>query len=162
MKLVYAMLTIVSVIAITSFTPAQFPTQPYISKNFNVLPIKNLKFTNPLLKISFDGGLCPDGDNGHVCHTDLTITRDGKYTFYGEQGNRKQGNLEVAEFNALINDINNGDFTVLKAKKFAGLCPTAYDGAEETYTFYTPRGLEIIASCQVAIDDKSPFFIKVR
>lgn len=61
----------------------------------------------------------------------------------------------------MAQEINNADFVTMKSKKFTGDCPTANDGQEVTYTFYTRKGVEVIASCQVAIDGKSPLFVQV-
>lgn len=69
-----------------------------------MLPIKNSQFSNPLLKISFDGGLC---HNGHIYDSELIINQDEQYKFYGNKGNKKQGKLQKTELNALINIINN-------------------------------------------------------
>jgi hypothetical protein len=66
--------------------------------------------------------------------------------------------LELAELEQQINT----DFVALKSKKFTGECPTANDGDEATYTFYTKAGFEVIASCKVAIDQKSALFLTVE
>ena len=113
-----------------------------------------------LLKISFDGGLAPGGQTGHH---EFVVTREGNYSFSGDVSvKKKTGVVLKADLDALAQEINNADFVTMKSRKFTGDCPTAYDGEEATYTFYTQKGVEVIASCQVAIDGKSALFVKVE
>jgi hypothetical protein len=66
------------------------------------------------------------------------------------------------DLDELARQIDTADFVALKSKEFTGQCPTAYDGEEATYTFVTPKGIEVLASCKIAIDEKSALFMKVR
>lgn len=117
-----------------------------------------------LLKISFDGGLVPDKNNvtgGRPGHSEFVVTREGNYSFRGDVRPKKKGVLTKWDLDELVRQIHASDFVALKSKKFTGECPTAYDGDEATYTFYTKAGVEVIASCTVAIDEKSALFLKV-
>lgn len=101
-----------------------------------------------LVFITYIGGLCPDG----VCKTERIILKDGS----SSDPNTIRVNRE--SLTTLTNLINSTDFEKLRENKFSGTCPTAYDGQEVTYTFYTSHGPEIIASCQTQIDVNHPLF----
>ncbi len=111
-----------------------------------------------VLKISFDGGLVPDGRTGH---SEFVVTRAGNYSRIGDVGRIRKGVLSKLELEELIQDINSADYVALRSKEFTGDCPTAYDGDEVTYIFYTQKGVEVIASCKFEIDMKSALFKKV-
>ena len=50
------------------------------------------------------------------------------------------------------------DWGAVMAKPFEGECPTAFDGAELTWTIQTPAGPVEIADCTIAVDyDADPF-----
>jgi hypothetical protein len=124
----------------------------------------NLKPSDVLLKVSYDGGLVPDRKSisgGHTGHSEFVVTRDGKYSIDGDVAPKSKGELQGSDLNELVGQINDADFVALRSRKFTGECPTAYDGVEVTYSFHTRTGVEIIASCEVEIDAKSPLFIKV-
>ena len=110
-------------------------------------------YTNNLLQISYSGGMCPSG----VCSSTKSILKDGSFLVNGELKTK----ISEQEINELQSLIASTDFASVKAVKFIGTCPTAYDGQELTYIFYTPKGLETIASCQVKIDINSPLFAKI-
>jgi hypothetical protein len=118
-----------------------------------------------LLKMSFDGGLVPDSNNisgARTGHSEFVVTRDGAYSLSGDVVRRKRGWLPKSELGELARLIDATDFDALKLTKFTGECPTAYDGAEVTYSFYTRKGVEVLASCKVAIDVESPLFATAR
>ena len=69
-----------------------------------------------------------------------------------------KGMLADVEFIALNKHIANANFQKIKAKKFTGDCPTAYDGTEAIYTITTEKGIEVIKSCETAIDKNDPLF----
>jgi hypothetical protein len=116
------------------------------------------------MKISFDGGLVPDRSKltgGHTGHVEFAITRAGNYSWSGDVTPKKKGVLSRVDLDELVQQMDAADFVQLKSKKFTGQCPTAYDGEEATYTFVTPKGIEVLASCTIAIDEKSALFMKV-
>jgi hypothetical protein len=111
-----------------------------------------------LLTIRYTGGMCPNG----ACDTLLTINRDGTYARTSAQTPPKRGTLSPAQVAALTREMARADFARMKAVKFTGTCPSAYDGQELTYTFFTASGPEVLASCTVDIDEASPLFVAVQ
>lgn len=111
-----------------------------------------------VLKISFDGGLVQGDRTGHH---EFVVTRAGNYSRAGDVDRIRKGVLSIPELDELIQDINSADYVALKSKAFTGTCPSAYDGDEVTYTFYTQKGVEVISSCKFEIDMKSAVFKKV-
>jgi hypothetical protein len=63
---------------------------------------------------------------------------------------------------ALDGAVKTTNFDAIRARKFTGECPTAYDGQETIYEFGTPTGTERIASCETEIDPNQPVFAAVR
>lgn len=121
-------------------------------------PDVNLSPSDVVLKISFDGGLVADGRTGHH---EFVVTRAGNYSRTGDVDRIRKGVLSKLELEELIQEINSADYVALKSKAFTGTCPSAYDGDEATYTFYSQKGVEVIASCKFEIDMKSALFKKV-
>src|SRR3989344_6873852 len=101
--------------------------------------------SNKLLQIYFHGGLCPDGE----CNSTTVFTEHGNVIVNGSLKTTLIPN-EVIKFKQLI---ENTDYITIKSKKFTGMCPTAYDGSETIYTFYTNHGNEVISTCQQVIDN---------
>lgn len=108
----------------------------------------------PLMRVSYSGGMCRGGG----CSSSLAFERDGSYTSTSGQDKPTKGKVPKADIDALAAEIARADFGKIKAVKFTGTCPTAYDGSEVTYTFLTLLGTQEVASCQVAIDKDSPLF----
>jgi hypothetical protein len=122
-----------------------------------------LERSEMLLKMSFDGGLVPDSNNisgGRVGHSEFIVTQGGAYSLTGDVTSRKSGSVPKSELDELAKLIEATDFDALKLKKFTGVCPAAYDGTEVTYSFYMRKGVEVLASCKVAIDVEAPLFAK--
>lgn len=92
-----------------------------------------------LLTIESRGGLCPQG----TCSIEKSV--------YNSKDTKK---LEIL--------INSANYNEIRTKKFTGLCPTAYDGQEAIYIFYTKHGNEKVSSCDTAIDYNSELFIEVE
>lgn len=111
-----------------------------------------------VLRIRASGGMCPDG----VCGTETVLRLDGRFTRTVGKAAPTEGRIDAALAAAVARETAAANFTQLKAKPFTGLCPTAYDGPEFTYTFPTTRGDEAIGSCQVEIDWKHPLFVAVK
>ncbi|MBI4020522.1 MAG: hypothetical protein HY367_04265 [Candidatus Aenigmarchaeota archaeon] len=113
----------------------------------------------PLLRIEVIGGLCPYGG----CHSEIVMQKNGHYNHSAGNGfDYREGDLDAAMAGELAALIEKADFDAIRSKGFTGLCPTAYDGAEATYTFYTSRGPESVDSCVSEIDYTSPLFSKLR
>lgn len=107
-----------------------------------------------LLTVNKHGGRCRTGE----CFMKLAIYRDGRFEMKSNNGD-KSGAIALAEMAQLNNEINAADFAKIKAKKFTGDCPTAYDGQETTYTFYVKERTEAISDCSYAIDKNAPPFV---
>lgn len=106
---------------------------------------------NALVTVFSHGGLCM---NGNVCERRVTINKDGTILVDGT----RKGTLSKSVLQELEQLIQSADFAAIKAKKFAGTCPVAYDGQEQVYTFYLAKRTEKIASCEYEVDEKSPLF----
>lgn len=107
-----------------------------------------------LVRMYIHGGLCATGE----CSTTKTINRDGTVLVDGRFRKKLNGD-EVAR---LKNLIESADFAAVRSQKFTGICPTAYDGSEVIYTFYTRGGQETISSCEVVVDQTHPLFSQIR
>lgn len=120
-----------------------------------VAPAVNNK---PLFTVHIIGGLCIYGD----CSTDITVNRDASFLKKDGGGAQKDGVLDKKLVSDLGAEIDRTDFNAIKAKKFVGTCPTAYDGQENIYTFYLPNNPESISSCQYALDGNAPLWTKIH
>jgi hypothetical protein len=69
-----------------------------------------------------------------------------------------RGQLNPGKVEALVEIIRQTDFEAVRARPFTGTCPTAYDGQESVFAFYTGGGVEEVDSCQTEIDSNSPLF----
>ncbi|MCA9402954.1 MAG: hypothetical protein KC897_04170 [Candidatus Omnitrophica bacterium] len=111
-----------------------------------------------LLQVSNVGGMCEYGQ----CHTTLTVYQDG--TAGVQEGplekpvRERSFEVDQQDFMELIWLIETTDFESIRATKFTGTCPTAYDGAQYIYTFSTNRGKVILDSCENVIDPDSDLF----
>ena len=108
--------------------------------------------TSELLNIKSSGGLCP---NGNVCSSTKIIMNDGSILIDNKLKTK-------ADLTKLISLINTANFDEIRSKKFTGTCPTAYDGQEVTYTFYTLTVTQTISNCEFEIDNKSPLFSEIN
>jgi hypothetical protein len=118
-----------------------------------LVPTPILKHTL-LLKITRTGGLCPYGG----CHQELILDTEGAYTLTDGDTLTQQGIIDKSKISQLAEVINHANFNQIKAQPYTGICPTAYDGSEVTYTFCTSKGIESISSCKIAIDEHQPLF----
>ena len=108
-----------------------------------------------LLKVEISGGLCP----GNVtCSSRISIQGDGSWT---TESNTK-GKISLSKIEKLENLIDSTDFAIMKERKFTGTCPTAYDGQESIYTFYTLSREERISSCETNIDNDTRLFKEIN
>jgi hypothetical protein len=109
----------------------------------------------PVVGIRSFGGLCP---GGVVCQSELTIFADGTYLVVHDDMSESGGQLNPGKVEALVDIIRQTDFEAVRARPFTGTCPTAYDGQESVFAFYTESGVEEVDSCQTEIDSNSPLF----
>ena len=70
--------------------------------------------------------------------------------------------MPLVTIEALDQAIRATDFNELRSHPFNGTCPTAYDGQELIFDFWTPTTIERVAGCQVQIDWSSPLFVAVE
>jgi len=123
-----------------------------------------IKAQDPILKVISTGGMCPHG----ACRSEVIIDLSGSYTWTegpGQTGSeqlRGKGQIPSKEMQALLKEIEITDFEKIKSHKFAGTCPTAFDGQETTYVFPKTKGEEIIPSCKYAIDKNEPVIIHLN
>ena len=72
-------------------------------------------------------------------------------------------NLKIkTDLTKLTSLINTANFEEIRSKKFTGTCPTAYDGQEAIYTFYTLTETQTVSSCEFEIDNQSPLFSEIN
>jgi len=114
-----------------------------------------------LLEIQYGGGFCPIG----MCTTTYAISKTGFFTKDDNTGQNKVHlgqALDADKFNEVFREIETTDFAAIRSKPFTGVCPTAYDGQQVTYKFYTSRALETVSSCQTEIDYGLPLFVLLQ
>lgn len=109
--------------------------------------LPSLAVASPLVQMVMRGGLCVYGE----CHQTLTINDDQSYA-YAEGKKQSAGKLEDAQFAALQEALKQLDAKAVMEKPFTEICPSAYDGRESEYTFYSAQGQQTLASCTYIID----------
>ena len=112
--------------------------------------------TDALVTVQMRGGLCETGP----CDATVTLQRDGRLHSATKPPN-DLGAVSAESMAALNAAISTTDFAAMKARKFTGECPVAFDGLEFIFEFATPTGRQRIASCEVDIDWGSPLFVAV-
>jgi hypothetical protein len=112
--------------------------------------------SGPVVTVEARGGLCPAG----ACNSTVFLDGDGRVHSAAKPPN-DLGVASAASMSALVAAITSTDFASMKARKFTGQCPAAFDGQELVFTFGTPGGSQQLASCEVAIDWGSPLFVAV-
>lgn len=110
-----------------------------------------------LVNIEYRGGLCRYGP----CYERTSIYIDGSFIHSNAPDSEFRGTLDAVTMTELFLLIETTDFKALRAVKFTGECPTAYDGQETIYTFYWIGGTEVISNCQFVIDFHNPLFQKI-
>ena len=108
----------------------------------------------PLLTVERTGGLCVEGPCDRIVEIDTAGTVAEILPRQVTLGRVGRPLLE-----RLSAEMSRTDFSVLEARPFVGVCPTAYDGQETTYTFHLASGDEVVPSCKVAIEATSPLFV---
>jgi hypothetical protein len=118
----------------------------------SVLPVPS----GPLVTVTTRGGECVDGP----CGSAIAIERDGQVRQVAPQA-ADLGALPAAVLDALDSAVKTANFEAIRARKFTGECPTAYDGQEQIYEFSAPSGVQRVASCETEIDPNQPVFAAV-
>jgi hypothetical protein len=112
--------------------------------------------TGPLVTVTTQGGECVDDP----CGSTIVIERDGRI----HQATPAEADLGSAPPNALAaldTVVRTTNFDAIRARKFTGECPTAFDGQEIIYEFGAPGGVERVSSCETEIDPNEPVFAAV-
>jgi hypothetical protein len=111
--------------------------------------------SGPLVTVTTRGGECVNGP----CGSTVVIERDGR-VHQTAPNSAELGALSANALTAVDAAVRTTDFESVRARKFTGECPTAFDGQELIYEFGVPGGIERIASCETEIDaDQPPFSI---
>lgn len=108
-----------------------------------------------LVTVESQGGRCVAGD----CTSTINLDRGGQISGSRNGVAIVAPRLDPALVGPLVVAVDGADYARIMAVPFTGLCPTAVDGQEQTYTF-NPRGREVVtfASCTVEIDPTHPLF----
>jgi hypothetical protein len=112
--------------------------------------------TGPLLTVETRGGEC----FAAPCGMTVTVERDGRVHSAAKPPN-DLGTVPPDALAALDAAIRTTDYATLRARRFTGECPTAFDGQELVFEFGAPGGAQRIASCEVDIDFGQPLFVAV-
>jgi len=122
-----------------------------------IAPIASmLPGAGPLLTVTTRGGECVDGPCGSV----TIVERDGR-VHTTVPGAAELGQLDPVVLASLDAAIKTADYDAIRATKFTGECPTAFDGQEAILEFGAPSGVERIASCETEIDPANPLIAAV-
>ena len=110
----------------------------------------------PLVSVTAHGGECAGGP----CGSTTVIERDGRVHQTAPEP-AELGRLSGDVVTAIDAAVKTTDFDALRARKFTGECPMAYDGQEFIYEFGAPGGTERIATCETEVDPNDPLFLAV-
>ena len=110
----------------------------------------------PLVVVTVHGGECAGGPCGNT----TVIERNGR-VHQTEPVAAELGALPPNVLTAVDAAVKTTDFDALRARKFTGECPMAYDGQEFIYEFGAPGGTERIATCETEVDPNDPLFVAV-
>jgi len=103
-----------------------------------------------LVTVELSGGHC----RVEPCGMRYELRRNGTVTATGQA----PWSLDAAGVGRIAAAMDAADWGAILGRPFVGECPTAYDGQERTYTFATPRGPVVVASCTTQIDPaQEPF-----
>jgi hypothetical protein len=104
----------------------------------------------PLVTVEMSGGRCVDGP----CASQATLDASGRMVMF----DGTETTIPSERVARIVDSIAATDWSAVMANPFQGECPTAFDGAERTWTIQTPAGALEIADCTVAVDyDADPF-----
>ncbi len=110
----------------------------------------------PLVTVTVHGGECPEG----ACGGTTVIERNGRVHQTAPVA-AELGALDPSVLTALDAAVRSADFDAIRARKFTGECPMAYDGQEFIYEFGAPGGTERIATCETEVDPNDPLLVAV-
>lgn len=110
---------------------------------------------NPILFLRGSGGLCTYG----MCWNQYKVYSNGYWEYTNGQGEtlNNSGQLDKEVIDNLIEQILQTDFNALREHKFNDICPTAYDGQQNIFTFSTGSTIERIDSCETDIRNTTLF-----
>jgi hypothetical protein len=108
----------------------------------------------PLVTVTVRGGECVNGP----CGGSTVIERDGRI-HQTEPAAADLGQVPNDVLAALDAAVKTTDFDVIRARRFTGECPVAFDGQETIFEFGAPGGVERIATCETEIDPNNPVFL---
>ena len=108
-----------------------------------------------LAEVKYTGGLCQSG----LCESLYVIKNNGQL-FY--QGKLTGYTINQSDITRLTTEIQSTDFNEIKNHKSTGTCPSAYDGQEVIYTFYTSARIQVVSSCEYQIDAQIGVFKAVE
>ena len=114
---------------------------PSASESADVAPARE-----PLVHLRWTGGLCPEG----TCTAEQWILHDGTVVADGDAP--PPWRIPPERMARLVAAVDGANDNAIRARPFVGTCPTAFDGQEVTYTFFTRHGPVRISSCETAID----------
>jgi hypothetical protein len=104
----------------------------------------------PLVTLEMSGGRCVDGP----CSSTATLDASGRMVMF----DGTETTIPPERVARIAESIAATNWNAVMAKPFEGECPTAFDGAELTWTIQTPAGPLEIADCTIAVDyDSDPF-----
>jgi hypothetical protein len=104
----------------------------------------------PLVTVEMSGGRCVDGQ----CASQATLDASGRMVMF----DGTEATIPSERVARIVDSIAATDWSAIMANPFQGECPTAFDGAELTWTILTPAGALEIADCTIAVDyDVDPF-----
>jgi hypothetical protein len=110
----------------------------------------------PIVTVELRGGEC----FAPPCGRTVMLERDGRVHEAAKPPN-DLGVVPPDQLAAIDTAIRLTDFAALRNRPFTGECPTAFDGQEIVYTFAAPSGTQVIASCEVDIDEGLQLFVAV-
>jgi hypothetical protein len=104
----------------------------------------------PLVVLEMSGGRCIEG----TCTARSSLDASGRMVMI----DGTETTIPPERVARIAESIAATDWNALMARPFEGECPTAFDGAELTWTIQTPGGPVEIADCMIAVDyDAEPF-----
>jgi hypothetical protein len=117
------------------------------------ISVPSLVASGALFSVETRGGMCAPGP----CGTIIFVERDGRVHQAAKPPN-DLGIVPPATLAVLDAAIRTTDFAALRSHRFTEQCPTAFDGQELVFEFGAPGGVQRIATCEVAVDLRSPLF----
>jgi hypothetical protein len=103
-----------------------------------------------LVRVEASGGECPQGE----CANRWEIRLDGVVI----STVAVVPDIDPQALARIIASIDSADWTAILARPFTGECPKNFDGQEYIFTFPTPAGDVVVASCTTQIDPgQEPF-----